>query len=610
MKAADLAQRLAEDTESICRLLLPNGKRQGQEWCVGSVQGEAGESLKVHLTGTKAGMWRDFAADHGGDLLDLLAAVRGLSIGDAIRDAKVHLGIREPRFEGHRQPSFTRPQKPKCNKPTGPVLEWLMDERNLSLEAINTYRLAEMGREVVFPYLRNEALIAVKYRNIDDKKKMRVEKDCEPLLFGWQAIPPTARDVVICEGELDAVSWYQLGHPALSVPNGANGHTWIEYEFEYLERFDTIYISFDNDEPGRKGAAEVIDRLGRERCRVIEIPVPWKDANDLVKSHFDAFKIKPLFDKARTLDPEELKPASDFVDEVIQEFYPPDDANTGFNLPWDKTHGLIRLRPGEVSLLGGVNGHGKSEGAGHLTLDALWQGEKACIASMEFKPRRWLMRLTRQASGFPEPSIQFIRKIHTWYQNKLWVFDAVGHAKADRVLEVFSYARRRYGIRLFVIDNLAKCGFAEDDYNGQKAFVDQLTDFAKEHESHVILVAHMRKGHDENRPAGKMDVKGTGAITDMVDTVLIWWRNKPKEEERRKAEHANAPFDESGKPDAMVICEKQRNGDDEPRITLWFDQESHQFLCSAKNRPKQYVEFTAQAVEHHGNVTTGDTHHG
>jgi len=597
MKAADIAQRLAEDAESICRLLLPNGKRQGQEWCAGSVQGEAGESLKVRLTGSKAGVWRDFAADHGGDLLDLWAAVRVLSIGDAIREAKAHLGDREPAFEGNRKQTFTRPQKPKCNKPTSAVLAWLMDERGLSLEAINKYRLAEKGREVVFPYLRDGELVSAKYRSIDDKRNMRVEKGCEPCLFGWQAIPPTDREVVVCEGELDAVAWYQLGHPALSVPNGANGHTWIEHEFENLERFDTIYVSFDNDEPGRKGVAEVVDRLGRERCRVVAIPMPWKDANDLLKSHFDRLKIQPLFDKARTLDPDELKPASDFVDEVIQEFYPPEDASTGFDLPWEKTHGLIRLRPGEVTLLGGVNGHGKSEGASHLTLDAIWQGERACIASMEFKPCRWLTRLTRQASAFAEPSIPFIRAIHDWYQDKLWVFDAVGHAKSERVLEVFSYARRRYGIRLFIIDNLAKCGFAEDDYNGQKSFVDQLTDFAKEHDSHVILVAHMRKGQDENRPAGKMDVKGTGAITDMVDTVLILWRNKPKENERRKAEQPTTPFDESAKPDALLLCAKQRNGDDEPRIALWFDRDSHQFLGSPKSRPKQYVEFTAASVE-------------
>lgn len=48
------------------------------------------------------------------------------------------------------------------------------------------------------------------------------------------------------------------------------------------------------------------------------------------------------------------------------------------------------------------------------------------------------------------------------------MFDVTGTAKTRRILEVFAYAARRYGIRFFIIDNLAKCGLGEDDYNGQK----------------------------------------------------------------------------------------------------------------------------------------------
>ena len=42
--------------------------------------------------------------------------------------------------------------------------------------------------------------------------------DCEPVLFGWQAIPDDAREVVITEGEIDALSMAAYGFPALSVP--------------------------------------------------------------------------------------------------------------------------------------------------------------------------------------------------------------------------------------------------------------------------------------------------------------------------------------------------------------------------------------------------------
>jgi hypothetical protein len=55
--------------------LLPNGRREGVEWRCGSVAGERGHSLSVHLGGHKAGIWADFATGEGGDALDLVAAV-------------------------------------------------------------------------------------------------------------------------------------------------------------------------------------------------------------------------------------------------------------------------------------------------------------------------------------------------------------------------------------------------------------------------------------------------------------------------------------------------------------------------------------------------------
>src|ERR1700743_1623150 len=73
MNWTEISQRLAGEAETIASMLLPNGKKKGAEWCVGSIDGEEGDSLKVRLNGNKAGVWRDFASDIGGDLLDLWA---------------------------------------------------------------------------------------------------------------------------------------------------------------------------------------------------------------------------------------------------------------------------------------------------------------------------------------------------------------------------------------------------------------------------------------------------------------------------------------------------------------------------------------------------------
>jgi hypothetical protein len=94
--AHEIAQALTARIESLCATLLPNGHRDGAEWRCGSIQGETGGSLGVHLRGAKAGIWRDFAADQGGDALDLVAAVKGHTIADAIRWSIDWLGLPAP----------------------------------------------------------------------------------------------------------------------------------------------------------------------------------------------------------------------------------------------------------------------------------------------------------------------------------------------------------------------------------------------------------------------------------------------------------------------------------------------------------------------------------
>src|SRR5438046_2401259 len=93
----EISQKLATQTERFCRYLFPSGKIVSGEFCVGSTQGEAGKSCKIRLTGPKAGLWCDFSSsDERGDLLDLLASVRGKGIGDAVKEAKAWLGLIEP----------------------------------------------------------------------------------------------------------------------------------------------------------------------------------------------------------------------------------------------------------------------------------------------------------------------------------------------------------------------------------------------------------------------------------------------------------------------------------------------------------------------------------
>lgn len=85
---------MAERIEAFCRENLAGGYRDGHEWRCGSVAGEAGHSMAVHLHGAKAGVWKDFATGETGDALDLVAAVLfGGNIKDAVPWAKHYLGL-------------------------------------------------------------------------------------------------------------------------------------------------------------------------------------------------------------------------------------------------------------------------------------------------------------------------------------------------------------------------------------------------------------------------------------------------------------------------------------------------------------------------------------
>jgi hypothetical protein len=234
----------------------------------------------------------------------------------------------------------------------------------------------------------------------------------------------------------------------------------------------------------------------------------------------------------------------------------------------------------------------------HVTGWLASRGTRCCVASMEFRTPLWLMRMNRQVAGSGNPSESFARYVNRELARVMYAFDVSGRAKAARILEVFRYARRRYQTELFVIDNLTKCGFADDDYSGQKAFVEELTDFARESQAHIAIVAHMRKTDGEERPAGKMAVKGSGGITDMADTLIEVWRNKPREKALRMAQESGEPIAEkyAGQADTLLFVHKQRATGKEPIINLWFDQTSTQFLSGPDHTPRPMVEYSAVAA--------------
>lgn len=591
----EISLRLAQEAETIAAMLLPNGKRKGPEFCAGSVSGEAGESLKVRINGNKAGLWKDFATNEAGDLIDLWAAVRGLTKKDAFEACRDYLGVAAPMFTAPDR-VYVRPKNIARKKPEGEVLDYLTRVRKLSPETIEAFKVHSTpeGDAIIFPFVRDGETVNVKHlalqREPNGKKRTWQAKDAEPCLFGWHLVEDDSKAITIVEGELDAMSLREYGLEALSVNQGAGNHQWIDCDFDRLERFQDIFLWFDNDEPGQKGAREVAARLGIERCRIVEFRL--KDANEALQQGVEYDEIVEVLAAAKRIEPSDLRTPSHYVDEIVALFAGPQTHLTGAKLPWPSMEDRIRFRPSELSVWTGINGHGKSDLLGQVMVDLVKQGERVCVFSGEIKPKIMLQRLTIQACATNSPAEGYIRAANAWLEGSMWVFDKTGNADQSALFEAFRYSAKRFRVTHFFIDSLLKCGLAEDDYTGQKRFIEQLCDFKNEFNVHVHLVAHARKGQDESRAPGKMDIRGGAALTDLPDNVFSIWRNKAKEE---KGEEAG-----SGDRDAELRCLKQRATGDEPYMRLWFDKASLQFKQSAHWHPRPYFAYSSvEGVSNH-----------
>lgn len=284
-----------------------------------------------------------------------------------------------------------------------------------------------------------------------------------------------------------------------------------------------------------------------------------------------------------------VKPAHLWMKELAYDLRNPDQRKKVY-LPWEQVRGVFNFRPGEVTLWAGQNGHGKTQMASQVMLSLMGQDERGVIASFEMKPKTTMQRLARMYAGMNpfspefqgEEAIGALTELYTefgqWTTGRLWIYDQQGTVNAERVIGMARYCAKELGIGHIMIDSLMKCVRGEDDYNGQKEFVDELTALARDNQVHVHLIHHIRKPSNENHVPDKYDNKGSGAITDLVDNVMMVWRNKAKEDDV-KAKGAMAA--KAKEHDAAILCRKQRNGEDEPTVLLWFDRDSQQYKGGA-----------------------------
>ena len=253
----------------------------------------------------------------------------------------------------------------------------------------------------------------------------------------------------------------------------------------------------------------------------------------------------------------------------IDKLFDSDPEDLGYQFPWSKTHGKVYMGKGEVSILAGVNGNGKSLITSQMALHVA-RTHRVLMASMEMPIAIQARRMLKQASGTLNPTKQYRDGVIDALDGRIWFYEQIRTVKPHEMISLVDYAIHELDINLIFIDSMMKCGISTEDYNGQKNFLDALCAVVKNSSAHVCLVHHVRKGDVQKIPT-KWDIKGAGEITDMCDQVFICHRDKVLENKIKNPALSDAEREELMKlPTQKLVIEKNRNQDFEGTLHLWF----------------------------------------
>lgn len=454
------------------------------------------------------------------------------------------------------------PQPPHRIEPRESALAYLAD-RGISKKIAEEYEVTALEDKpsiLFFPFFNEYGkLVFIKYRNMAYRKGRKGSKEwCaeggQPILFGMkQARMDTCgtKNLVITEGQLDSLSVAEafkdvnkgfVPNAYCSVPIGMNGFTWLPNCYDWIKRFDNVIVFGDME----KGHMSLLDTL-KQRLpnRVLAVRTEdylgEKDANDILRS-FGAEAVRKAVENSREPDIGYVKELAD-VEDVDLNLLP--KVKTGYYEIDSALGGGICF--GQVCLLTGKRGHGKSTFMSNIVSNALDQGVGIFAYSGElagYHFKRWLnCQLAGNDYMLPseneygdtvytiDPAIS--KRISEWYRGKAFIYDngyVEDGAETKVLTEIVKDVASRRNVRLICIDNLMTAMETVTDhsnlYLAQSNFVGELKKIAVRYDVAIILVAHPRKRGVDDTGFDNDDVSGSSDITNKVDIVMNYARAK------------------------------------------------------------------------------------
>jgi twinkle protein len=276
-----------------------------------------------------------------------------------------------------------------------------------------------------------------------------------------------------------------------------------------------------------------------------------------------------------------------FRDDVVALFR--DNSCKGDKMPAEKTVNLMQFRPGEVTMWIGYKESYKSTFLNEVAAYWACKGIGVALSSLEMPAPILLQKTVKQALADATPSVSDIELALEVLSEKLTVYDVTGRVPPRHLLAIMRYCALELQVQHFILDNLTMILSASNDRAEEtQSFVADCTTIARTTGMHIHLVAHCAKPEngDEGRVPTGYNVRGTGTAPDMVDNLIVCWRNKPKE---LKIDADKADEDVRRQPDFILVVDKQRHWDYRGSIKYWINRSLLRFMPGGFEECKPFV---------------------
>lgn len=367
-----------------------------------------------------------------------------------------------------------------------------------------------------FPYLPEGSY---KVRFIDRKDFVAHGEMSKASLFGKERFPQgSAKAITITEGELDAMSAYQMTgsrYPCVSVRSSVTAKKDCNENLDYLNSFEKIYLCFDNDEAGQKAVKEVANLFDFNKVYHVKMDA-FKDANGYLEAGEGKAFVSLWYSSNRFLPAGIYSSIGEFKN-LLNEA----GKREAFAYPFPTLESMLEgIAMGEVVLVTALEGRGKTEFLRAIEYKILKDDPTAKIGviHLEEAKARTLQGFAGYELGTPVhrrnsqvSEIEVVSALERLIvdDNRLHLYDHFGSDDPDVILNTIRFLVASCGCRYVFLDHIsiAISGLAEED---ERKALDKIStklemmshdlDFA------LILVSHV---NDHNQTRGSRNISKT-----------------------------------------------------------------------------------------------------